>query len=667
METVKLHRLSRIRVPKGKESPDSIERSKAINTDERARGQQILMEAQGHYMGAHKFREDRESNKKYAHGDQLSDMVSTEEGLMTEEQYIKKQGGVPLTMNLIQKQIRSVVGIFREQASEPLCVARDRDEQQEAETLSVLLQYNMQLNHMSEMYATGMKEYLISGLVVHKKTARWRNDRMDCWTDNVPIDSFIPDSNMRDIRGWDCAFVGQIHDYDFTTLCAEFSESPADYAKLTQIYKQARDVRSGMYTYEQFGYSNNSVRYDFLTPIDPSRCRVIEVWRKEAKPRVLCHDWNKGIVFKVDPQDFDTVVTAENQRRMIQAAQAGIPKEEVPLIEVVKWFIDDYWYYYFLSPFGDILKEGETPYDHKSHPFVFKMHDFIDGEIHSFVSDLKPLQRYNNRLVMLNDMILRSSAKGLLVVPRGCVPGLSEEQIGKIWAKPNGVLVVDADKMGNLPQQIASNLTNIGIHEMLSMNLKFFEEIGVNGSLQGKSSYSGESGAHAQVMAQNSATSLVDILESFNDFECDAAYKDMKNIQQYYDEKKVLNIVGRNARGAGNVNPEKVLNLEADISIAQGKKTPSYKALANEFYINLFNQHAIGVEQLLEAVIDIPGVDELLQNLRSQRQQIEQGQMPDGISPELLQQVQSGLHPNPKAMEQLQGIMPPMPQQAQAA
>jgi hypothetical protein len=36
------------------------------------------------------------------------------------------------------------------------------------------------------------------------------------------------------------------------------------------------------------------------------------------------------------------------------AAESGMPREEVPVIEA-EWFIDDYWYFYFLSPFGDIL------------------------------------------------------------------------------------------------------------------------------------------------------------------------------------------------------------------------------------------------------------------------------------------------------------------------
>lgn len=652
---MKLHRLSRVKVSTGKDSPDSVKRSKAMNSSDRARGQEIIMEAQSHYMAAYRYRRDRKRNNKYNFGDQLSDIVYVKgKGYMTEEDYIKQQGGVPLITNLINRITNKVVGTFREQQSEPLCYARDREEQKEAETLSTLLQYNMQLNHMGELYAKGMKEYYIGGGVAHWKVYGWNENmnRMDCWTYEVNPNMFIPDSKMQDIRGWDCQFVGQIHDWSFEYMTSFLSKSPEEYAKLTEIYKSARDIRSGMSSWDDFGYSDHSVNVDFLSPDDPTVCRVIEVWRKESKPRYRCHDWNTGEVFKIDPEDYNAVVAAENAKRQQMALRNGIPEEEIPYI-TAEWFMDSYWYYYFLSPFGDILKEGETPYAHKSHPFVFKFFPFIDGEVHSPVSDLIPLQRYTNNLIMLHNMIVRSSAKGLLVIPRKSLGGITEDEVADIWARPNGVLVVDADFKDQMPQQISANATNIGINEMLSLQLGFFDDVsGVNAAMQGKASFAGESGNHAQVMAQNAATSLLDIIESYNDFMCDASYKDVKNIQQFYDEKKVLDIAGRTASGV-NINPRKVLDTEVDISIAPSKKTPVYRAIADEFYMTLFQQQAINLEQLLEQV-SVEGSDELLQQIRSQRQAAEHGQMPQGVDPALIGKVQQGLNADPKAMAQLQ-------------
>lgn len=658
----KLHRLSRVRTSSVNKEADSVRRSREGIRDERGRGIQVLMEAQWHHSAMYRYRLDRDRNKRYNFGDQLNDVVCVDGVKMTEEQYIKKQGGVPLITNLINRITNKVVGTFREQQSEPICLARDRDEQREAETLSTLLQYNMQLNRIGELYASSMKEYVIGGLVAHRKYFGWRNERNDCWTDIVPPNMFIIDSNMTDLRGWDCSFVGQLHDLSYEEVCSELAKTPSDYNRIADIYKYARDMRNVTHIWQEFGYRKDALSVDFLAPTDMNRCRVIEVWRKESKARYRCHDYNSGEVYKIEVEDAFQV-DAENRRRLEQAQRTGIPADEVPLIDA-EWFVDTYWRYYYLSPLGDILSEGETPYEHKGHPFVFKAYPFIDGEIHSMVSDLIPLQRYTNNLIMLHNMIVRSSAKGLLVVPRGSMSGLTEEQIGSIWAKPNGVLVIDSDKYGNLPQQIASNSTNIGINEMLSLQLKFFEDVsGVNATLQGKASFSGESGSHAQVMAMNAATSLLDVIESFNDFQGEAAYKDVKNIQQFYDEKKVLNIVGRSAAGV-DINPKKVLGTEVDISISPSKKTPVYRAIANDFYMALFQQQAIGLEELLESVADIPYADELLQRIRSQRQAAEMGQMPEGVPPELIGKVRQGLNANPTAVEQLQQAVGGMPQGA---
>jgi hypothetical protein len=644
-------------MPKGRESMDSVERAKAINSEERQRGHAILMEAEGHYMAAYQYRKERERNKRYHYGNQWGDIICVDGVRMTEEQYIKKQGNVPLKNNLIRRLTKNVIGSFRDQQSEPSCFARDRDEQQEAETLSTLLQYNRQLNHMGELEARTMEEFLIGALVAHYKTFGWRNDRYDCWTDYVQPNSFIPDVNMRDFRGWDCSIVGMLHDYDFNALCAQFAHTPADYNKLVEIYGQARDTKSGVFNWNSFGIGQKQGYDDFLIPNDPCLCRVIEVWKKENKPRYHCHDLNNGEVYKIDVEDYNTMVYAENQRRRIQGITNGIPEEEIPYIEA-EWFMDSYWYYYFLSPMGDILKEGETPYAHKGHPFVFKGYPFIDGEIHSFVADVIDQQRYTNRLIMLEDFIIKASAKGALLVPEDCLEGRDPKEFADSWAKFNGVIVYTPSKTGNVPQQVTANSTNIGIHELLSLQLKFFEDIsGVNGAMQGKASFAGESGSHAQAMMQSAATSLVDIFESFADFQQDAAYKDVKNIQQCYDEKKVIDIVGRTAKGVP-VSPSKVLNIEVDVSIAPSRKTPVYRALANDFYMKLFESQAINVEQLLESVSDIPGADELLQSIRSNRQQIEQGQMPEGVSPELIQQVQGNLNPDTKSIEQMRGLMP---------
>ena len=613
----------------------------------------ILMEAQYYWNQMEDFRKDRERNKRYTYGFQWDDMICVDGKSMTEEEYIKSQGNVPLKNNLIRRLVRSVLGVDRSQSKEPTCTARDRDEQKLGETMSTILQCNMQLNRMPDVYARSMEEFLISGFIVHRKSYGWRNGKEDCWTDYVQPNNFFIDNNMRDFRGWDVSVLGEVHDISFGQLCEQFASSPQEYRELRDIYKWAAR-KDYIATYaERFGYSRLE-NYDFLFTSEPGRCRVIEIWRKEQKPRYRCHDYQNGDIFKIDEEDYAQVVLAENEERMRMAKEVGMPEEEVPLIKAT-WFVDDYWYFYYLSPFGDILREGETPYEHGSHPYVFKAYPFIDGEIHSFVADVIDQQRYTNRLITLYDWIMRASAKGVLMMPEDSLPdGVSIDDIAESWTEFNGVIVYRPSKSGKVPEQVANNSTNIGIAELLNMQLKFFEDIsGVTGALQGKPGYSGESASHYNQQTENATKSLLDLLECFSCFVVDGAYKDVKNMQQFYDTKRVFNIAGRSGAQI-EYDPKKIRDVEFDLSITESTSTPAYRHLANDILMQLYQSQAISVEQLLEHG-DFPFADELLQSIKSQKEQLAQGRVPDGLSPQLLQQAQQNA--NMEAVKQLHGAM----------
>jgi len=634
----KLLPMSHITPKRGDTEIDTVTFSEKHFGDRRAFD--VLMEAQHYWNQMDDFRHDRERNKRYTYGFQWDDIICVDGKNMSEEDYIKAQGNVPLKNNLIRRLVRNVLGVYRSQLKEPTCTARDRDEQKLGETMSTILQCNMQLNRMNEVNARSMEEFLISGFIVHRKSYGWRNGKEDCWTDYVQPNNFFIDNNMRDFRGWDVTCLGEVHDVSFGQLCEQFAHTPQEYRRLKEIYKwAARREYIASYA-ERFGYSRLE-NYDFLLTSEPGRCRVIEVWRKEQKPRYRCHDYQNGDIFKIEVSDYEEQVAQVNRERMQMAKEAGMPEDEVPLIKAT-WFVDDYWYFYYLSPFGDILKEGETPFEHGSHPYVFKAYPFIDGEIHSFVADVIDQQRYTNRLITLYDWIMRASAKGVLLMPEDCLPdGVSMEDIAESWAEFNGIIVYKPSASRQVPQQVANNSTNIGITELLNLQLKFFEDIsGVNGALQGKPGFSGQSASMYNQQVQNSTMALLDMLECFSQFTIDGAYKDVKNMQQFYDTKRVFNIAGKSGAQI-EYDPKKIRDVEFDLSITESTSTPAYRQLANDWLMQLWQAQAISVEQLLEFG-DFPFADELLQSIKSQKEQIQKGGMPDAMSPQLMQQVQQG-------------------------
>lgn len=637
---------------------DSVQRS-MLSDNFRSRAYDVLFEARQYWDNMDNFRRRRERCKNYNYGKQWDDEVVVSEGLrrkrMTEEQYIKQQGNVPLKNNLIRRLVKNVVGVYRSQSKEPICIARDNDEQKYGETMSVVLQYNRQLNRMSELDARTMEEFLISGAAIYKKKCGWRNNRYDCWTDYVNPGRFFIDNNMRDFRGWDVNCVGEVHDVPFINVAQQFAQNRADVTRLREIYSVESRDHFIADNYQRFGESDFRT-IDFFNAPNPTLCRVIEVWRKETKARYRCHDYNNGDVYKIELEDYAELVEAENKQRLADGREMGMSDEDIPLIRA-EWFVDTYWYVYYLSPYGDILKECETPYAHGEHPYVFKFYPFIDGETHSFVEDVIDQQRYVNRLITMYDFIMRASAKGVLLCPDDCLPpDMTWDDVASEWAKFNGVVRFRVKPHGKLPQQVANNCTNIGIGDLLQYQLKFFEDIsGVNGALQGKPGVSGVSGSLYAQQTQNATMSLLDILETFSQFVIDGSYKDVKNIQQYYDSKRKFNIVGR----SGEVvvyDPKRLRDVEFDLNITESTTTPVYRQMANQFLMDLYKSQAITLQDMLQ-VGNFPFGDELLQRVNAAAQEMGQGGNPQMMTPELQQQIQQQAPTTARAQGMLQQMM----------
>ena len=623
--------------------PDSVRRSFALYRDDRGRGMKLLMEAERYWMNMDEFRRERERCKKYAYGKQWDDVIEVNGCRVSEEEYIKSQGNVPLKNNLIGRLVRNVVGIYSSQAKEPTCIARDRDEQRISEVMTTALQYNWQLNDLNEIHRRTMEEFLIGGLIVHKKTAGWRNGHNDCWTDIVAPDDFFCDNHWRDPRGWDMEMCGEIHDVGFDELCHQFASNPGDASRLAAIYAEAR-TRDGLAeAWRAFGMTEDRRTLDFYIPRDRSQCRLIEIWRKEAKEVIRCHDPNTGELYVVDASEAGEI-EAKNEERRRLGFESGMEEDEIPLIRT-EWMVNRYWRVYFLSPQGDIIMEADTPYEHGEHPYVVKGYPFIDGEIHSFVSNIIDQQRYVNRLIIMYDWIMRASSKGVLLFPEEALPdGMTIDEVADEWTRFNGVIMIKSKPGMQLPQQVANNSTNIGISEMLNIQLKLFEDIsGVNGALQGKPGYSGMSAALYNQQAQNATTSLVDILESYSHFTVTGAYKDVKNIQQFYDQSLLIRLT--NDAEAVEYHPSEIRDVEFDLAVVESTQTPVFRAVANDFLMEIWKSGQISLETMLENS-SFPFADRLLQSVQAQKESMAAQQEQQGMDPALMQQARQGVDMN---------------------
>ena len=612
-------------------------------------GSEILSQAQKCWDDLWQFRRNRERCIRYTYGNQWGDTITNEHGKsVTEEQYIIAQGSIPLKNNLIRRLVRTVNGVYRNQNSEPTCTAIDREEQTLGETMSIALQANWRKNKLNKVYGRQLDEFLISGVAITKETIEWRNGIKDCFTYTPNQNYVFFTGGMSDVRLWDLNLIGEIHDMAFNDLCEKFADSPKEFAHLKDLYGDLRADKYAMRVGNTLTPEKVKQQVDFLYPRDMTKCRVIEVWTKERKPRLRVHDYLNA-TYDIAEVSEKEAIEAENEKRIKEGAEYEIPADDIPLIEY-EWFVDSYWYYRFITPTGEILAEGESPYKHREHPYTLEIYPMIDGEAHSFVEDVIDQQRYVNRLITLNDWVIRSSAKGLTLFPEECVPDtMSIEEVMDEVARPNGFILYKPSKTGDKPTQIANKLNNVGISEMLSLQLSLMEDItGVTGALQGKQTYAGMSGTLYAQQQQTAANSLLDILETFGAFIRDGALKKVYNIQSSYDTKRMMAIAGR--AQVITYDPEIMEDVQFDLTITESKQTPVYRSIMNEYLFKLMEMGQIGVKQLLE-VGSFEFADRLLENLKAQEEQMQAGQAPQGIDPQLLEQIQAGA--NPEAVQAL--------------
>ena len=120
------------------------------------------------------------------------------------------------------------------------------------------------------------------------------------------------------------------------------------------------------------------------------------------------------------------------------------------------------------------------------------------------------------------------------------------EEVCDEWGRFNGVIVYRPRPGIPVPEQVSSKATDIGITELLDIQMKMMEDIsGVNGALQGKLSNNSMSGTLYNQQTRNSMTALTDLLRSFDDFIRECTLTDISNIRQFYTPRRIASICGR--------------------------------------------------------------------------------------------------------------------------
>ena len=606
----------------------------------------------------------RDRAKRYCYGDQWGDTVRVyKNGYyydMTEREYLKRKGSVPLSNNVMVSILNTLVGMYAKQGTEPVCFARTRSSQSLSDMMSATMQCNWQNTQMEDLLKHALEDYLIGGVMVCRETYEDRTQEIeDSWTDYIEP-NYVFWEGGSDPRHLDLSLIGVLHDESVNDLYKKFAreEYGLSIDDLNRIFDIDPDNSQTEGTMHNDTNDLSNISFDI-----PSKrghyVRVIEAWTTETKYRYQCYDPiatnESDAYFRIECDDKVLIaeLNAKNVERKKQYDLMGVPPEDRAYITAKK-VADKYWYYTFMAPDGTVLCRGETPYDFKSHPFSVKFYPYVNGEIHPFMGNVIDQQRYINRLIIMNDMAIRSSAKGLMLVPTQVLDGMTPDEFAEQATEYDGIMFYTpkATLPNSRPDVITSNAVNLGTNELLQIELNLMREVSnVSGALQGKTPTAGTSASRYAQESQNASTSLYSILKDMESFTECVAQKKCMMIKQYYDN-------GRPIFNRDNTYPMEYDRLAArdimfKISIKNAAATVTYQNNINDKLDRLLEMGAINIVQYLQNLNE-PFADKLLQDVQSQvedlrAQQAEMGQ----------QAPQNGVVPgaDQEAVERAQGYL----------
>ena len=658
----KIPTLSRVMPSSGK-TFDSVKR-RMERQNGRKTDYELLQRCWQAWNNLEAVRMTRDRAKRYCYGDQWGDTVRVyKNGYyydMTEREYLKRKGSVPLSNNVMVSILNTLVGMYAKQGTEPVCFARTRSSQSLSDMMSATMQCNWQNTQMEDLLKHALEDYLIGGVMVCRETYEDRTQEIeDSWTDYIEP-NYVFWEGGSDPRHLDLSLIGVLHDESVNDLYKKFAreEYGLSIDDLNRIFDIDPDNSQTEGTMHNDTNDLSNISFDI-----PSKrghyVRVIEAWTTETKYRYQCYDPiatnESDAYFRIECDDKVLIaeLNAKNVERKKQYDLMGVPPEDRAYITAKK-VADKYWYYTFMAPDGTVLCRGETPYDFKSHPFTVKFYPYVNGEIHPFMGNVIDQQRYINRLIIMNDMAIRSSAKGLMFVPTQVLDGMTPDEFAEQATEYDGIMFYTpkATLPNSRPDVITSNAVNLGTNELLQIELNLMREVSnVSGALQGKTPTAGTSASRYAQESQNASTSLYSILKDMESFTECVAQKKCMMIKQYYDN-------GRPIFNRDNTYPMEYDRLAArdimfKISIKNAAATATYQNNINDKLDRLLELGAINIVQYLQNLNE-PFADKLLQDVQSQveylrAQQAEMGQ----------QAPQNGVVPgaDQEAVERAQGYL----------
>lgn len=620
----------------------------------------LLQKHWGDYTALGDFRSRYQKNEKYLFNNQWGDQIydPSSRSWMTEETYLRTMGRVPLKQNYCANLMRTLNGLYRRNPSQSMVNARAKEAALQAEMMSNALHAELNFNNAIEKNSQLMKLFALSGAMIQKVKYEYIDShaRDGIKLTNRNLNYMSWNTDIKDLMLDDMIRIGEIHDLYPDEVVAMFAKNDKEAERIREIYVTAANTKD-YWTSQCYMDPENYYSIDFYYPMQINKCRVYESWTKKSEWRIT----NVWDYFDPNPSDYgktwdlsyERIFEEENAKRRKQGLAAGIPEDEIELITYRKQ-LHTFWYYKFLSPWGHCFDEGESPYLHNEHPYVFTLFPLIDGEVRGWFEDIIDLQRQINRMLILMDMVISNSAKGVWMIDEASKPdNYTFDQYVDTITRAGGIVFYKSKPNVALPQYLVSQSSSVGIAEMLQISLKLIDDIsGLQGAIQGRTANSGTPASLYEQEAANSSISTIEFMQVIANHKQRCDLKIIKLIKQYYNYDRYIATAGKQfSEEAKMYKVDEVNQFDYDTVVTHNLDTPVFREAMEGQLQNFVAQGFLPFKQYLE-VSTLPNAQKLLDQINKIEQKAAQGQNGQ-IPPELAQAAQNG---DPKAQAMIQQL-----------
>jgi len=599
-------------------------------TDEQPENQKLLYECYRHWESLRDFRRRYMKNSDYNRGRQLDSVVRDKKGrLKTQRQIVREQGKTPIIVNVVRETVRTILGQYHQNPTRSAVYARAEDDKAASEMLTLALHSALDHNEFRELDAQQVEIFLLGGGACSRITNKFFDDvvEKDAYIENLNPNMLFFNGNIKDVRLDDLYIIGEIIETTVDNVINTYAKTYKQAMELEYVLKAV----SKEYTGNTAGLSADVYKSDFFIPSEPSNIRIYPVWQKKQEFRVKKKDPIDGSrsVEKGDYKEIIRKIGDENEERKAFFLSQGLSEKEALAtliqVEVINY---NYWEYRILTRDGYCLKKGESPYGHKSHPYVLSLYPLINGEVWGVVEDLIDLQDVINQNFMMFKWMVEASAKGLLIVPDEAIPeGMDIDDFAEEWSNPGGTIKLRALKKGavagsNFPQEI-NGVSNQNVKELLNFAVQMMDKVsGVHGALRGEEPKSGTPSSLYLQMAQNSAVSILASLKRFESYVKARDTKVLKNIMDIYETGRYIDLSGEGViEEAMRWDKDKVKDVPFKLVVSSGVDNPVYRFMVEEQLTKLFDAGAIDIKTYLKKSVH-PFSKEVLAEIEKQESQL---------------------------------------------